>query len=47
MGLLDWFKPRRKRKPAEAPPVEKEVPTNIEEHVEERPKRAKKKRKSV
>ena len=48
MGLLDWFRRRREKKIDE----EKEVlertgklRTEIEEHVEEEPKRAKRKRK--
>jgi len=44
MGLLDWFKQRRKRQPEEAPPVEEKAP-DIEERVEKKPKRAKRKRK--
>ena len=53
MGLLDWFR-RRKKKPEEeeAPPIDEEkealertgkLRTEIEGHVEEKPKRKRKK----
>lgn len=55
MGLLEWFRRRRKKKPeAEASSVDEEkealkrtgkLRTEIEEHIEEKPKRAKRKRK--
>ena len=58
MGLLDWFRRRRKKKPKEeeAPPIDEErevlertrkLRTEIEERVEEKPKRAKRKKKSA
>ena len=54
MGLLDWFRRRRKKKPKEeeAPPIDEEkealertgkLRTKIEEHIEEKPKRKRKK----
>jgi hypothetical protein len=57
MGLLDWFR-RRKKKPKEeeAPPIDEErealertrkLQAEIEEHVEEEPKRAKRKKRKV
>lgn len=57
MGLLDWFKRRKKKSGEEkaSPDTEKEVlertrklQTEIEEHIKEKPKRkAKKERKQV
>ena len=47
MGLLDWFRRRKKMKPGEEELLERtgKLRTEIEEHVEEKPKRAKRKRK--
>ena len=47
MGLLDWFRRRRNRKPGEEELLERagKLRTEIEEHVEEKPKRAKRKKK--
>jgi len=57
MGLLDWFRRRRKKKPeAQAAPVDKEkevlertgkLRTEIEERVEKEPKKRKRKKESV
>jgi len=61
MGLIDWFRRRRKNslgikklKEEEAPPVDEEkealertgkLRTEIEEHIEEKPKRKRKRKK--
>ncbi|MCW3976866.1 MAG: hypothetical protein NWE77_02915 [Candidatus Bathyarchaeota archaeon] len=46
MGLLDWFRRRKKKKPGEEElPCTGKLRTEIEERVEEKPKRAKRKRK--
>ena len=50
MGLLDWFRRRRKKKiDEEKEALERtgKLQTEIEEHVEEEPKKRKRKKESV